>query len=134
MTKAIIKTLLSKLLNTPLIIEEGTSGIWMYRKWSDGVAECWGNTGQASRAITNSYAGQYYQNIYQALPSGLFNSVLSVVSCRADIGASNGDLVGISLYNVNTAAIQGYIYTSRSVTLNAGFSFFVKGRWKNVGG
>ena len=35
MTKAIIKTLLSKLLNTPLVIERGTSGIWTYRKWSD---------------------------------------------------------------------------------------------------
>lgn len=25
------------------IVESGTSGIWTYRKWSDGTAECWGN-------------------------------------------------------------------------------------------
>ena len=25
------------------IIEQGTSGDWYYRKWSDGVAECWAN-------------------------------------------------------------------------------------------
>lgn len=24
------------------IVEQGQSGIWMYRKWSSGVAECWG--------------------------------------------------------------------------------------------
>lgn len=23
------------------IVEQGTSGIWTYRKWSDGIAECW---------------------------------------------------------------------------------------------
>ena len=51
MTKAIIKTLLSKVLNTPLVIEQGTSGIWTYRKWSDGTAECWG-----SKDISGSYS------------------------------------------------------------------------------
>lgn len=24
------------------IVEQGTSGIWTYRKWSSGIAECWG--------------------------------------------------------------------------------------------
>ena len=28
---------------SPIIEEAGTSGIWTYRKWSDGTAECWGN-------------------------------------------------------------------------------------------
>lgn len=25
------------------VIEVGTSGIWTYRKWASGIAECWGN-------------------------------------------------------------------------------------------
>lgn len=24
------------------IVEQGTSGIWTYRKWNSGIAECWG--------------------------------------------------------------------------------------------
>ena len=28
------------------VIEEGTSGIWRYRKWESGLAECWGNSSQ----------------------------------------------------------------------------------------
>lgn len=24
------------------VVEQGTSGIWTYRKWKSGVAECWG--------------------------------------------------------------------------------------------
>lgn len=27
----------------PVIVDSGISGIWTYRKWSDGTAECWGN-------------------------------------------------------------------------------------------
>lgn len=27
----------------PMIVDSGISGIWTYRKWSDGTAECWGN-------------------------------------------------------------------------------------------
>lgn len=29
--------------SVPIVIESGTSNIWTYRKWSDGVLECWGN-------------------------------------------------------------------------------------------
>ena len=25
------------------IVEQGTSGIWTYRKWNSGIAECWGS-------------------------------------------------------------------------------------------
>lgn len=25
------------------VIEQGTSGIWTYRKWASGLAECWGD-------------------------------------------------------------------------------------------
>lgn len=28
------------------VIEEGISGIWQYRKWESGLAECWGNSSQ----------------------------------------------------------------------------------------
>lgn len=37
------------------VIEEGTSGIWRYRKWSDGFCELWGKTNQVSVAIDNSW-------------------------------------------------------------------------------
>lgn len=43
------------------IVESGTSGIWRYRKWSNGDAECWGEyTG--THQITNNYNGVYYSN------------------------------------------------------------------------
>ena len=40
-----IKTKLNahdKALSVDYIVEQGTSGIWTYRKWNSGIAECWG--------------------------------------------------------------------------------------------
>lgn len=58
------------------ITETGTSGIWTYRKWSDGTAECWGT---ADRTVTSwaSWGGCYYANPYnvqETYPTGLFTS------------------------------------------------------------
>lgn len=45
-----ISNLVSTAYSIPLqadkIVEEGTSGIWRYRKWESGLAECWGNSSQ----------------------------------------------------------------------------------------
>lgn len=40
-----LKALLTKILDAlkaDYIVEQGISGIWTYRKWSSGIAECWG--------------------------------------------------------------------------------------------
>ena len=50
-------------LGVDYIVEQGESGIWTYRKWASGIAECWGNYDKV--AITSGY-------IAISLPSGLF--------------------------------------------------------------
>ena len=40
-----------KINNTPIadhIVEQGTSGVWFYRKWESGRAECWGTPDRKS--------------------------------------------------------------------------------------
>lgn len=58
------------------IVEQGTSGIWTYRKWNSGVAECWGYY-----SINNVSAGATFSPLvvrtfsgYITLPSGLFTA------------------------------------------------------------
>ena len=84
-----IKDLLSKIVNTPMVIEQGTSGNWTYRQWSDGTAECWGTL---SWTITSwsGWGGTYYSNYASATayPSNLFVSKPTVV---ANGSASAGD-------------------------------------------
>lgn len=48
--KVSLKKILAQLMNTPMVLETGTSGIWTYRKWSDGTAECWGTDTRAYSA------------------------------------------------------------------------------------
>ena len=44
------------------VIEEGTSDIWNYRKWSDGTAECWGKWSETGIAITTASRGVYFSD------------------------------------------------------------------------
>ena len=132
-TRNDLKAILDEVLpNTSVdyIVEQGTSGIWTYRKWASGIAECWGHTPNDSRSITSSYGNQYYADLNASLPSGLFTSVSSVVGCRSNVSGGGAALISISIAGVNTSSISAYIYASVSVTTNAGFSFEVKGRWK----
>lgn len=41
------------------ITEQGTSGIWTYRKWNSGTAECWGRTAQTTVACTGTWGSVY---------------------------------------------------------------------------
>lgn len=45
------KTLLDDNNTADRVIEQGTSGIWTYRKWNSGVAECWGRATIAGSTI-----------------------------------------------------------------------------------
>lgn len=56
------------------VVEQGTSGIWVYRKWASGIAECWGYD-EITEALQNVSGGMYYGAAHNAtFPSGLFAS------------------------------------------------------------
>lgn len=42
--KSLLKTLNGLSSLNDYIVEQGRSGIWTYRKWNSGIAECWGTT------------------------------------------------------------------------------------------
>jgi hypothetical protein len=45
------------------VIEQGTSGIWTYRKWASGIAECWGvQTGLTANLTTQWGSSGFYYN------------------------------------------------------------------------
>ena len=69
-----VKELLKKLLSVPMVVEQGTSGIWTYRKWSDGTAECWAHwvTGAFAGTLVNGWYCRVHGPI--AFPAGLFKA------------------------------------------------------------
>lgn len=62
------------------VVEQGTSGIWEYRKWHSGRAECWGKWA-VGMYIRNPWGSLYYNKVdAYAFPSGLF---ISAPRCQA---------------------------------------------------
>lgn len=68
------------------VIEQGTSGIWTYRKWNSGIKECWTTTTYDNVDFSRQGTGSpfYTQNnsygVSQPFPSGLFVYVPTVVT------------------------------------------------------
>ncbi len=57
----ILKKMAQKLgLISDYVVETGTSGIWAYRKWASGTAECWGRWS----GNLNHYAGPYGMDFF----------------------------------------------------------------------
>lgn len=69
-----------KKLEKAYITDIGTSGIWTYRKWSNGIKECWGTYSTQSYAVTSEAipgsSGFVYGStgVSAAYPSGMFTS------------------------------------------------------------
>lgn len=68
-------SILQNLAKRDHIVEQGTSGIWTYRKWASGLAECWGK--KSVNVTSWSQFGNVYEGLpgagVQQYPSGLFN-------------------------------------------------------------
>lgn len=115
-------------LSGDFVIEQGTDGIWTYRKWASGIAECWGKTEiQSLDCGKNYYSGFYYsEGTSVAFPSGLFSETPCVVfdggssnyvNFIRDFGSSSSNAYFL------VAGLQGGTYKV-SVKIHA------KGRWK----
>lgn len=110
-----------------VIEEEGTSGIWYYRKWSSGIAECWlleskTITGSPSIIMGNAYYISTnltdFPDIFSEPPrgygSGRLGSGIGWLTCIPNKKAS------ITLFIAGNA-------NSTEATLD---SLFLAGRWK----
>lgn len=63
------------------IVEQGTSGIWTYRKWNSGIAECWGITAEATLSFA-AWGSMYEAKVCDAIPfpTNLYITVPTVVA------------------------------------------------------
>ena len=112
------------------ILEQGTSGMWTYRKWSSGISEAWGEN-SLTIATQTAYGNGFYNGsvINHALPSGLFNARPMVVASVSNTGDAQ------LYYPVIAVTRAGEInYSIMSTKSNASstvyVSFRLTGRWK----
>ena len=112
------------------IVEEGTSGIWTYRKWNSGIAECWGV--QSNSGTFSAWGSVYAHDIPQvAFPVGLFVSLdfdTVSVKCTSGNTVASVNADGGTINNASSATcIRG---TNLTGTLNFYARRYAIGRWK----
>jgi hypothetical protein len=124
--------------NTPTppfdyIVDQGTEGNWVYRKYNSGVAECWGNftvTVTGWSAWGNVYEATRSANLAPSYPTGLFNAtpVLNVNIWHPSIGTMGCELYGIHDSTVVPSIIPLRPNTGGTGTL--GVCIHSVGTWK----
>lgn len=112
------------------VVDQGTSGIWTFRKWASGIAECWGTVAPAAHSITSSWgniftkdnaiARQTYPFSFKDVPVVSINLYNTTGNCWAYTGT-----VGSTLLSPAFGLARG---TSGSVTVGAQITAI--GRWK----
>ena len=112
-------------LGADYIVEQGKRGVWTYRKWDRGVAECWGQPAK-SVASSGTFLGANAYSTNFALPSGLFVSVDS-----ANANPRVGSSYAIPAYIKTTPTSVGVdALSNESGTKDFSANIFVRGRWK----
>ena len=126
-----LKKQINKLLeavSVDYIVEQGTSGIWTYRKWNSGIAECWGIwNGSGSHYAALSYGGAY-RVTGLAYPTNLFISapVLTYSSYLGGALALTGTLVETS----STTTANFYMQSNQTGTKTIQVRAHAIGKWK----
>ncbi len=111
------------------IVEQGTSGMWFYRKWVSGRAECWGTPTIQSGTWSGS-SNLYYTTKRISLPAKLFsappNVVMTVESASGAI-VIPGTTSSLSKTEFQTDFVRAYGGTA-DVAMD--LSIFAFGWWK----
>ena len=104
------------------VVEEGTNGIWSYRKWSNGDAECWGMFIKSVAAgAADSTSIYHYPFTFTATPV----SLVSIACGGADLYRGHFERSGTTAAQVRVTLINKH-------TTAVNFTAFVysKGKWK----
>lgn len=123
-----------KKLETDYIVAEGTSGIWVYRKWASGVAECWGYESMTSASLTTNVAsGVYTNDTWKAKTVALPFEFTSLRASSMEI-YSNGythcqSLADVSNSNAKTSIVVR-VWGSYSQSPSMKPTYYVIGTWK----
>ena len=108
------------------VLEQGTIGIWTYRKWASGVSECWGSYTATGGSSTDG--SLYWKGTSAMYPSGLFigTPITEATLQGLKIG---GIELNSSWHSKN--AFYGYIWTAVDGSSHE-FSVHIRatGRWK----
>ena len=114
------------------VIEQGTSGIWTYRKWNSGISECWGvYTATLTNYASNiGSAGTLYGYKTESLsfPTGLFIEE-PIPTFSAYVGAGFA-MTGTITTAISASACTFYAVATASGSQSTKWYLRAIGKWK----
>ena len=122
----------SEWVKTPIIVEEGTSGIWTYRKWSNGKAEAFGKIPISYLAVSTTLGSWYRSAVVSGSSYSYPFTFSSLPNVNTDYATSNGTGGMVWLTNQGTRYAPPDFYlirptSSSGVTGNVNIQ--VEGTW-----
>lgn len=128
------KTILDSNNTADYVVAQGTSGIWTYRKWNSGLAECWGVYTMNS-AATKAWGSLYYSdtlapriNYPFTFTSRPQESVFLHGSGVA--GWAYPEAGGIGLNTTTQTGQYGFLRPTSITSSEVKYEYTVVGRWK----
>lgn len=116
------------------IVEQGTSGIWTYRKWASGIAECWCKL-TINTAITSAWQGSVFY-VSGKFPESTLNFPFAFTEVPFVNTSVDGEYSAIVINGGkrHTKTTLGDFNIARPVAMSAPIDFVVsidiKGKWK----
>ena len=119
----------SEWIEEPVVVEQGTSGIWQYVKYSDGNVECWGKYSVSNIACTTALGNMFRTAVFQ--PNS-FPFTISNPYVFADYESAGYGAFLWATTNASTTAPPSYylVRPTSSSGVTGTVKFYVKGKWK----
>lgn len=114
------------------IVEQGTSGIWTYRKWNSGVAECWGSTAATTVSISTAWGSIFVKDkaiASQSFPFTFKNAPVLQISPK--VSNSNFWIYTNEICTVDKTGAFGVARGSSNSSVIVSANFYAIGKWEN---
>lgn len=120
------------------VVEMGKSGMWSYRKWKSGLAECWG-TQKISTLVSESFAGGVLYHDNTKMSAIKYPTQIGFISDELPVEVASLRSAGWVVWlgalenNSNTQSAIYRLISAQSIDEPADYylTLQVKGRWKN---
>ena len=111
MVKMLMKSLISKMLSVPIILESGKDGIWNYHKYSDGRYRAW-YVGTINLGAGTAWVGGYFHQATSTLTPPSFSTSVASFEGKANSGVlaiycGYGNGFASYWFNGNAPALNG---------------------------
>ena len=128
------RTLLDSTNTADYVVEQGTSGIWTYRKWNSGLAECWGVYTMTS-AATKAWGSLFYSDTLAPRINYPFTFMSRPQESAFLHGSSVAGWVypeagGIGLNTTTQTGQYGFLRPTTIASSEVKYEYTVVGRWK----